>query len=92
MRIDAFNKVSQLYNTGSVKSTAKATGSSFHDKLEISQTGKDYHTVKQALANMPDVREDKVADIKEKMASGTYDVSMEEVADKLVNRFFDELA
>lgn len=92
MRIDAFNKVSQLYNTGSVKSTAKATGSSFNDKLEISQTGKDYHVAKQIVANTSDVREDKVNDIKDKIASGTYDVSMEEVADKLVNRFFDEQA
>lgn len=92
MRIDAINKVSQLYNTGSVKSTAKKTGSNFNDSLEISQTGKDYHIAKQIIANTPDVREDKVKAIKEGLASGTYNVSMEEVADKIVNRFFDELA
>ena len=92
MRVDALNKVNQLYNTNNVKSTAKAKGSSFSDKLEISQTAKDYQVAKQAVAHTPDIREDKVNEIKQRMASGTYDVSVEEIADKLVNKYFDELA
>jgi negative regulator of flagellin synthesis FlgM len=87
MRIDAFNKVSQLYKTNSVKSAAKSQGSSFSDKLEISQTGKDYQVAKQLVARTPDIREAKVNDIKQRMEAGAYHVSIEDVANKLVDEF-----
>lgn len=90
MRIDAFNKVSQLYKTNSVKSTAKSQGAGFHDKLEISQTGKDYQVAKQHVAHTPDIREVKVEEIKQRMEAGTYHISLEEVANKLAERYFED--
>jgi negative regulator of flagellin synthesis FlgM len=92
MRIDAFNKVSQLYKTSNVKSSAKAKNASFSDMLEISQTGKDYQVARPIVARTPDVREDRVNDIKQRMEAGTYNISAEETADKLVDNYFDELA
>ncbi len=91
MRIDAYNKVSQIYNTSSVKKVTRPNGGSLSDKLEISQTGKDYRIAKQLVKQTPDVREDKINQIKQQMESGTYNVDMAEVADKLVNRYFDEM-
>lgn len=90
MRIDAFNKVSQLYNSNSVKNTTKTKGSSFSDKLEISQVGKDYQVAKQVVARTPDVREATVNDIKQRMEAGTYNVTIKDVADKLVDEYFSE--
>lgn len=90
MRIDAFNKVSQLYKTNNVKSTAKSKGTSFSDTLEISQTGKEYQVAKQLVAKTPDIRETKVNDIKERMEAGTYHVGIKDVADKLVDEYFGE--
>lgn len=90
MRIDAFNKVSQLYKTNNVKSTAKSKGSSFSDTLEISQTGKDYQVAKQVVARTPDIRETKVNDIKQRMEAGAYHVNIEDVADKLVEEYFSD--
>ncbi len=92
MRIDAYNKVSQLYNTSGVKKANKPSGGSFGDKLELSQKGKDYRVAKQIVAQTPDVREDKVNEIKKQIESGTYSIGMTEVADKLINRYFNELA
>ena len=91
MRIDAYNKVSQLYNTSNVKKATKPNGGSFSDKLEISQKGKDYRLAKQIVTQTPDVREDKVNKIKKQIESGTYNIGMTEVADKVVNHYFDEL-
>lgn len=91
MRIDAFNKVSQLYKTNNVKGTAKSKSASFSDTLEISQTGKDYQVAKQVVAHTPDVREAKVNEIKQRMEAGAYHVSMEEVADKLTDEYFNNL-
>jgi negative regulator of flagellin synthesis FlgM len=90
MRIDAFNKISELYKASNVKSTAKAKGSSFSDMLEISQTGKDYQAAKQIVARTPDIRETKVNEIMERMQAGTYNVTIEDVADKLVNEYLDQ--
>lgn len=90
MRIDAFNKVSQLYKTNDVKSTAKSKGASFSDTLEISQTGKDYQVAKQIIGRTPDIRETKVNEIKQRMEAGNYHVNIQDVADKLVDKYFNE--
>lgn len=91
MRIDAFNKISELYNASNVKSTTKVKSTSFRDTCEISRTGKDYNTAKQIIANTPDIREAKVNEIKQRMEAGAYHVSMEDVADKLLEKYFSEL-
>jgi len=86
MRIDAFNKVSELYKSSSTKSPAKVKGSSgFSDMLELSQTGKDYQVAKQIIARTPDVRDTTVNDIKQRMEAGTYNITVKDVADKLVD-------
>lgn len=86
MRIDAYNAVSQVYQanaTSNVKGVGKV--SSANDKFEISDVAKTYATAKSAVASAPDVREDKIADIKARIAAGTYQVSASDVADKIIN-------
>lgn len=90
MRIDAYNAISQVYQanaTSKVNSTVNSTGkvASANDKFDISDTAKTYSVAKTAVAESSDVREDKIADIKARIAAGTYAVSAEDVADKIVN-------
>lgn len=92
MRVDNFNKVSQLYQSNSTKKLEKTTKSSQSDKLELSQTGKDYQVAKQAVMKAPDVRMDKVNDIKRRMESGTYNISSQEIASKMVDSYFSTIA
>ncbi len=89
MRIDAFNKINEVYKASSVKNTSKVKGGNFNDMLEISQTGKDYQVAKQIVARTPDIREAKVNDIKARMEAGTYQVTLEDVAGKLVEQADD---
>lgn len=89
MRIDAFNKVSQLYQNNSTKKVVNPNSMRTSDKLEISQIGKDIQVAKTAVASTPDIREAKVNDIKQQIASGTYNVQMDDVADKLLDSYFD---
>ncbi|MGN0339970.1 MAG: flagellar biosynthesis anti-sigma factor FlgM [Lachnospira sp.] len=85
MRIDAYNAISQLYQTKSVSSVKKASGTqSFSDRLEFSSTAKSYQTARTAVAEAPDVRMDKIAQIKAQMSAGTYNISSEAVADKIL--------
>ncbi|MCR5829779.1 MAG: flagellar biosynthesis anti-sigma factor FlgM [Lachnospiraceae bacterium] len=87
MRIDAMNQVSQLYSSRATKKTDRASGLSFSDSLEISRTGKDMQVAKAAVAAAPDVREDRIAAIKQAIANGTYSVSDEDLANKLLESF-----
>lgn len=92
MRIDAFNKIGQMYQTGKPKKTTGKAEVSFRDSLEISQVGKDFQIAKMAVLEAPDVRMDRVEAIRQQLASGTYSVTGEELADKLVERYFDHKA
>ncbi|BBF44948.1 negative regulator of flagellin synthesis [Lachnospiraceae bacterium KM106-2] len=91
MRVDAYNKISQLYQVQQTEKITKVNKKSTGDKLEISQMGKDYHVAKSAVNNAPDIRYDKVNKIKEAMKTGTYNVDMSEVAEKLADHMFDSL-
>ncbi len=86
MRIDAYNQVNQIYQTTTqTKIDKTAAAKRKDDKLEISQIGKDIHLAKKVLKEQSDVREDKVQEIKVKIESGTYEVSMSDVAEKMLS-------
>lgn len=89
MRIDAYSAVNQVYQTNmQTKKETVEKRTSRDDKIEISQVGKDMTVAKKAISEAPDLREDKVKAIKEQMEAGTYSVSSEAIADKLINSFF----
>ena len=88
MRIDAYNAVNQIYQTtAKVKKVDAEKKVQKDDKLEISQAGKDINVAKKAIKESPDVREDKIEAIKKQMAEGTYSVSTEALADKILDGF-----
>lgn len=89
MRIDAYNQVNQIYQTTTQSKVNKTNAAKQKDdKVEISQIGKDIHLAKKAIQKQPDVREDKVQEIKEKMTAGTYEVSMSDVVEKMLSNLF----
>lgn len=56
------------------------------DKTQVSDEARLFQAAFQKLKNMPDVREEKVADIKKSVDSGTYQVSGKEIVEKMVER------
>lgn len=95
MRIDAYNQVAEMYKTSKANRTNKAvqayqtgvvnqTGT---DQVQISRTGKDYQIARQALTGASDIREDKVAELKERISSGNYEVSVDDFASKLLEQY-----
>ena len=89
MRIDAYNQISQIYQSTKVKPVQGVKKVANTDVFEVSQAGRDYQTAKQAVKEAPDIREDEVNRVKEALASGTYNVSGEEFAERLIARIFD---
>lgn len=85
MRIDSLNSASRIYEvTASASVKPKKTADQVSDSYEISQTAKNYQIAKAAVKNASDVREDKVAKLKEQISNGTYSVSAEAVAEKIL--------
>ena len=90
MRIGAYSQISAVYGTQSVKksyNSGTVGAASSKDQISFSTVGKDMQTAKAALGSVPDVREDKVKALRERIANGTYDVSAESFADKIVAAF-----
>lgn len=88
MRIDALTQVQQVYGVGKNRKTSSAKKvSGGRDAVEISSIGKDIQTAKAAVKAAPDMRESRVADIKKQISAGTYNVSGESFADKLLAKY-----
>ena len=54
------------------------------EKVEISKRAKDIQQVKNAIAGLPDVREEKVQELKSQIEKGTYAMNSAKVAEKMV--------
>jgi negative regulator of flagellin synthesis FlgM len=54
------------------------------EKVDLSTQAKDIQQAKSALSAVPDVREEKVQEIKSQVEQGKYNVSAEKIAGKMV--------
>ena len=54
------------------------------EKVDLSAAAKDIRQLKGVIAELPDVREDKVQDLKSRIEQGTYNVSGEKIVDKML--------
>lgn len=87
MRIEAYTQVQQLYNTKKPARLQSPAHASAIDKIQISSIGKDIQIAKSAVAAAPDIREEMVAPIRTAVANGTYQVSAESFAEKLMQKY-----
>ncbi|SCY34642.1 flagellar biosynthesis anti-sigma factor FlgM [Butyrivibrio sp. INlla14] len=88
MRIEAYSQVQQIYSNNKVnKAQPTKKTNDIRDTVSFSSIGKDIQVAKQAVSASPDVREDLVAKYKAAIKNGTYDVSGEAFADKLLAKF-----
>ncbi len=91
MRVDAYNAITKVYQSSNVKKQNKAGKAGLSDKLEISQAGRDYQVAKKAVSQAPDIREDKVSQLKAAIDSGTYQVSNSTFADVLLDKYYSSM-
>jgi len=61
--------------------SARANGA---DHVSLSSTANDILGATKAVAELPDVREDKVAELKARIQAGQYNPSAEEIASKII--------
>lgn len=87
MRIEAYNQVTQIYNSSRAAKAKSADSIKKRDEVQISRAGRDYQVAKQAVAEAPDIREDRVIQVRKRMADGTYKVDNREFAAKLLEKY-----
>ncbi len=61
------------------------------EKVNLSTQAKDIQQIKNTLSQLPDVREEKIQEIKSQVEKGTYNVSGEDIAGKMVGESIVDL-
>ncbi|WAM30854.1 flagellar biosynthesis anti-sigma factor FlgM [Caldicellulosiruptor naganoensis] len=88
MRIEDRMRIFQLYSSSTrVNKVEKKQDVRNADKLEISSEARDFQAILNAIKSTPDIREEKVNEIKSKIESGTYNVSAKDVVEKLIREY-----
>ncbi len=90
---DSFS-ISKIYdkqkNLGRVENT-KAIASK-KDVVSISTNAKDFTTVSKALREVPEIRQEKVNELSTLYNSGSYDVTGQQIVEKLGKALIDKKA
>lgn len=87
--MDTLEQTSRTKNVEKVSAEQQQASTVESDNVTISEKGKDVSEMTRTLKSMPEVRADKIADLKERIANGTYNVSARDVAAKIVNTALD---
>lgn len=81
--LKVYNQKTQTRRIDDVKKAGSVMGS---DKVTLSTEGREIQAIRQKIAESPEIREAKVAELREAIKSGTYNVSGEEIAEKMLSR------
>lgn len=77
-------KALKVYNKTNEASGQKVSGVELpKDQLELSTKAKEFQIALKAFKELPEVREAKVNEIKDKLQQGSYNVSGHEIAQKI---------
>lgn|GEM_PF-4367877 len=78
---------SEKFETVNTTSVATSHGT----QTQISTQGKEFSRAKEVASQAPDVREQKVAELRSKIASGQYQTEAGAIADRMLNYYLEML-
>ncbi|MBO4376689.1 MAG: flagellar biosynthesis anti-sigma factor FlgM [Lachnospiraceae bacterium] len=87
MRIEAYSQVQQLYSAQKTAKTVKTEKTREMDRFQLSSVGKDLQVGQAALKETSDIRMELVEPLRQQIKNGTYKVSAESFADKLLEKY-----
>lgn len=87
MRIEAYNQIQQAYKVNKTSKAQSAYKAGATDQVSISSFGKEIQTAKAAVMSAPDIREELTTPVKNSIQNGTYEVSNESFAEKLMQKY-----
>ena len=80
--IQQYQKSDPVINEGAKPASGGATVAT--ERVDLSAEAKDFQRIKQILDETPDVREEKVRELKDRIESGNYAVDSGKVAAKML--------
>lgn len=84
MKINRMDNVFKVYNkNASVKKAGKTNNK--EDKLNISQQAKDYQFAINKLNDIPEIRTEKVDELRTQIKAGTYSIDGNKIAEKMLD-------
>ena len=84
IQIDAY--VNQVHDKNKVDPSDKQPekGTAKTDTVVISDAAKRIQEIRNQLDEIPDVREDKVAQLRNQIENGTYEINADKIADRII--------
>jgi negative regulator of flagellin synthesis FlgM len=89
MVIDKIGNINNIVEPRKTRNVSENKGTARNDSVQISSEGKiaaETARVTQVVQETPDVRADRVAEIKQQIADGTYDFNNERVLEMVADR------
>jgi negative regulator of flagellin synthesis FlgM len=80
--LQQYQKVDKVQNESRTKVDGNAAP---EEKVDLSNRARDIQQLRDAVNQLPDVREDKVRELKDQVDKGAYDVNGQKVAEKMVS-------
>jgi negative regulator of flagellin synthesis FlgM len=97
MRIDPNANISQAQDTGAVSSStagagtgakaAQAAAGTQSDQATLSSDAVRFSNLSSQLSNVPEIRQDRVAQVSQALQNGTYSVSNKQIAQSMLRDF-----
>lgn len=87
--INNINKIDSVLGSYAKASTPiKATQvKQQRDQVNLSETAQDFKSVFEAVSKVPDVREERVTDLTNRINSGQYNITSSDIANKILARY-----
>jgi negative regulator of flagellin synthesis FlgM len=89
--IQQYQRNDNVAQTTDNKQAGTAAAVKPEEKVDLSTMAKEIQQAKVAVSKSPDVREEKVQEIKSQVEKGTYNVSGEQIANKMVGESIVDL-
>lgn len=85
-KLDPYSQMQRLDNDpkAQAKNAQQAAAQPQGDRINLSSEALLHTTVHTAASNTPEIRQEKVNDIKERIASGSYNIDEKNIAKKLL--------
>lgn len=91
MKVNKTDNIMKVYNNMSSNKVNANKNKLEKDNVNLSERAKDYQFAMEKIKEVPDIRIDKVKDLKEKVQSGNYNVEGKKIVEKMFeNIHFDE--
>lgn len=80
--LKAYGEQSKTVKNTKVEKTSTAQK---RDEVVLSSEGKEFAQFLQSVKNLPDVREDKIKELAQRIDSGNYQIESQSIAEKIIN-------